>query len=198
MPPGIEPGITSLGDDINIIPKAKQSAPVEQKKEEVFAMNIVCRTCGKEGDHWTSKCPFKNRLQDLPEAPPQGPDSAGDSLRGRSAGGYVPPALRAGGSRVGDSDRGGGGGGERSYNDENTVRVSNLSENTTQADVEDMFRPFGHTTRIFLARDKRTNQSRGFAFVSYIRKADAEKAIATLNGKGHDHLILKVEFSDKK
>jgi translation initiation factor 3 subunit G len=191
VPPGIEPGITSLGDDITIIAKSKVAAPVEEKKEEVFAMNIVCRTCGKVGDHWTSKCPFKNRLQDLPEAPPQGGDS---ELRGRSAGGYVPPALRAGGSRAGDSDRGGER--RRDYGDENTLRVSNLSENTTQGEVEDMFRPFGPTTRIFLARDKRTGQTRGFAFVSYIRKQDADKAIAAMNGKGHDHLILRVEYSD--
>ena len=31
----------------------------------------------------------------------------------------------------------------------------------------------------------------GFAFVNYYRKEDAAKAIATLNGFGYDHLILR-------
>lgn len=184
VPPGIEPGITSLGDDIAIISKAKMAKAAEdaKKKEELFSMkNVIYHI------------PFKNRAE-APDAPP--PDS--DARAPRSAGGYVPPALRAGASRTGDSDRGGGGERRRDYGDENTLRVSNLSDNTTQGEVEDMFRPFGPTTRIFLARDKRTGLSRGFAFVSYIRKQDADKAIAQLNGKGHDHLILRVEYSDTK
>jgi translation initiation factor 3 subunit G len=195
LPPGIEPGITSLGDEVMIIAKTKTTTPVEAKKDEVFTVNIVCRTCGKEGDHWTSKCPYKGRLQDLPDAPRQDePDTPTRALR--SGGGYVPPAMRAGGNRAGESDRG-----ERNYrdyDDANTIRVSNLSEEATQADVEDMFMPFGRTTRVFLARDKKTNLSRGFAFISYIRREDAQRAIDKMNGHGYLHLILKVEFSEKK
>jgi translation initiation factor 3 subunit G len=44
-------------------------------------------------------------------------------------------------------------------------------------------------------QDKNTGQSRGFAFVSYKRREDAERAIKTLNGFGYDHLILTVEWS---
>ena len=35
----------------------------------------------------------------------------------------------------------------------------------------------------------------GFAFVNYYRKEDAAKAIATLNGFGYDHLILRWKSS---
>ncbi len=37
--------------------------------------------------------------------------------------------------------------------------------------------------------------SQGFAFVHFMNKKDAKKAIDTLNGYGYDHLILKVEWA---
>mmetsp|Transcript_23786 Transcript_23786/g.94325 ORF Transcript_23786/g.94325 Transcript_23786/m.94325 type:complete len:85 (-) Transcript_23786:422-676(-) len=43
--------------------------------------------------------------------------------------------------------------------------------------------------------------SRGFAFVSYVRREDAARAMAALQGHGYDHLILKIEWarpSEKK
>ena len=49
---------------------------------------------------------------------------------------------------------------------------------------QELFKPFGHIARIFLAKDKMTGQCKGFAFVNYYRKEDASKAIATLNGFG--------------
>merc|ERR1712157_638433 len=76
-----------------------------------------------------------------------------------------------------------------------TLRVTNISEDTTERDLQDLFRPFGQIARIYLAKDRETNMSRGFAYVSYVRKDDAEKAIQKLNGFGYDHLILKVEWA---
>ncbi|CAN0338188.1 unnamed protein product [Ectocarpus sp. 13 AM-2016] len=38
-------------------------------------------------------------------------------------------------------------------------------------------------------------QSRGFAFVSYYQKSDAESAMQALQGYGYDHLILKLEWA---
>ena len=75
------------------------------------------------------------------------------------------------------------------------IRVSNLSENTQEGDLQELFKPFGHIARIFLAKDKITGQCKGFAFINYVRKDDAAKAIATLDGYGYDHLILNVEWA---
>ena len=75
------------------------------------------------------------------------------------------------------------------------IRVSNLSENTQEADLQELFKPFGHIARIYLAKDKVTGQCKGFAFINYYKKEDAAKAIATLNGYGYDHLILSVEWA---
>ena len=41
-----------------------------------------------------------------------------------------------------------------------TVRVTNLSEDTQESDLQELFRPFGQISRIYLAKDKITNQSK--------------------------------------
>eukprot|EP00911_Craspedida_sp_UC1_P001647 UC1_evm1s1247 len=76
-----------------------------------------------------------------------------------------------------------------------TVRVTNLSENTREEDLRELFRPFGPIARVYLATDQETGLARGFAFINYHRKEDAQKAIDMLNGHGYDHLILNVEWA---
>jgi len=106
---------------------------------------------------------------------------------GAAAGGkYVPPSARGGMAGVKP---------ERRVDDLNTIRVTNISENTTEADLQDLFKPFGRISRVYLAKDKETLQSRGFAFVSFVNKDDAAKAMEKLQGFGYDHLILKLEWA---
>ena len=44
--------------------------------------------------------------------------------------------------------------------DQTTVRVTNLSEDAQEADLRDLFGFFGQIRRIFLAKDKITQQSK--------------------------------------
>ena len=76
-----------------------------------------------------------------------------------------------------------------------TIRVTNISEDANEDDLRDLFRPFGHTSRVYLAKDRNTGASRGFAFISYLSRESAQMAIDKLNGYGYDNLILHVEFS---
>ena len=76
-----------------------------------------------------------------------------------------------------------------------TVRVTNLSEDTEEADLQALFRRFGAISRIFLSRDKETGLCKGFAFVNYYSKEDGQKAIDTMHGYGFDNLILNVEWA---
>ncbi|RXG60834.1 Eukaryotic translation initiation factor 3 subunit G [Armadillidium vulgare] len=102
---------------------------------------------------------------------------------------YVPPSMREGGSKKGESM-------VSNRRDETaTVRVTNLSENTREQDLQELFRPFGEISRIFLAKDKFTMASKGFAFINYKRRDDAARAIQVINGFGYDHLILNVEWA---
>lgn len=79
--------------------------------------------------------------------------------------------------------------------DPNTIRISNLSEDTTENDVRDLVSIFGTVSRVYVARDKDYDVCKGFAFVTFLEKAKAEACIAKLDGRGYDSLILKVEFA---
>lgn len=79
--------------------------------------------------------------------------------------------------------------------DMTAIRISNLSDSTTDPDLEELVRPFGPVSKIFLAKDKQTGQCKGFAYIHFKFRSDAAKAIAQLNGHGYDHLILGVDWS---
>lgn len=66
--------------------------------------------------------------------------------------------------------------------DENSIRVTNLSEDTREADLQELFRPFGQITRIYIAINRETLESRGFAFVNFANRDDAQRAINKLDG----------------
>ena len=79
--------------------------------------------------------------------------------------------------------------------DDCTVRVTNLSEETKESDLEELFGCIGKISRIYLAKDKETKSSKGFAFITYEDRRGAEKAIRTLDRHGYDSLLLKVEWA---
>lgn len=76
-----------------------------------------------------------------------------------------------------------------------TLRVSNLSDDTKDRDVQELFRSFGAVQRVFLAKNKNTGDSKGYAYVSFYNRSEAEKALKHLNGYGYDNLILQVDWA---
>ena len=70
--------------------------------------------------------------------------------------------------------------------------VGNLSFNTTEGDIQDLFKQAGNVSTCELIMDKFTNKSRGFAFVQMGTQEEATKAIADLNGKELDGRALTV------
>ena len=70
--------------------------------------------------------------------------------------------------------------------------VGNLSFNTSEGDILDLFKGAGNVTSCELIMDKFTNKSRGFAFVQMGTQEEATKAIADLNGKELDGRALTV------
>lgn len=119
-------------------------------------------------------------------AAPGGWTQVGTAAAAASTGKYVPPSARAGLSGMKS---------ERRPEDLTTIRVTNLSESTTEADLQELFKRYGRITRVYLAKDKETLQSRGFAFVSFVNQDDAARAMEELQGFGFDHLILKLEWA---
>ncbi|HVU63633.1 MAG TPA: RNA-binding protein [Phycisphaerales bacterium] len=61
--------------------------------------------------------------------------------------------------------------------------VGNLSFNTSEAELRDLFAQHGEVTSAQLVMDRDTGRPRGFGFVEMPDKAQADAAIAALHGK---------------
>lgn len=61
--------------------------------------------------------------------------------------------------------------------------VGNLSFSVTEDDLRDEFGKIGEVASAKVITDGATGRSRGFGFVEMTSDEDADKAIATLNGK---------------
>jgi len=72
------------------------------------------------------------------------------------------------------------------------IFVGNLSYQTTEDQLTDLFSEVGQVESATIVTDRDTGRSRGFAFVEMSSKEDAEKAISQLNGKEVDGRELKV------
>lgn len=61
--------------------------------------------------------------------------------------------------------------------------VGNLSFDTTENDIQDMFAACGPVSEVNLIVDRMTNRPRGFAFVTMATPEGSQAAIQQLNGK---------------
>ncbi|MFH1681484.1 MAG: RNA-binding protein [Candidatus Eisenbacteria bacterium] len=63
------------------------------------------------------------------------------------------------------------------------IYVGNLSRDVTEDDLRHAFEAFGGVESVNVIKDKFTGEARGFGFVEMPTKAEAQAAIAGLNGK---------------
>ena len=63
------------------------------------------------------------------------------------------------------------------------IFVGNLSFNTAEDELRQLFETYGQVDRVSILTDRETGRSRGFAFVEMANNEEGEKAIAGLNGK---------------
>jgi RNA recognition motif-containing protein len=61
--------------------------------------------------------------------------------------------------------------------------VGNLSFNTTENDLQDLFAAYGPVQQVDMIMDRMTGRPRGFGFVTMENQDDAKKAIEALHGK---------------
>ena len=72
------------------------------------------------------------------------------------------------------------------------IFVGNLSFNTSEEELRQLFVAHGQVDRVSIMTDRDTGRSRGFGFVEMTNAEDGEKAIAALNGSQVDGRTINV------
>jgi RNA recognition motif-containing protein len=72
------------------------------------------------------------------------------------------------------------------------IFVGNLSYNSTEESLRSLFEQHGQVSSVKVIKSQETGRSRGFGFVEMPDKAEAEAAIAAVDGKDLDGRPLKV------
>lgn len=74
--------------------------------------------------------------------------------------------------------------------------IGNLSFNTTEKSLEELFCRYGTILSVKIIRDKITNQSRGFGFVELQNISDIEKLLSDLRGYNLDGRRIRVKIAE--
>jgi RNA recognition motif-containing protein len=78
---------------------------------------------------------------------------------------------------------------------DNKLFVGNLSFNTTENDLQDMFAAHGTVVEANLMTDRMSGRPRGFGFVTMSTPEEAQAAIGALNGQSIDGRALTVNVA---
>jgi len=187
---GIEPGATYRGDEVYLVfgeheklERERQEQEKKDKKELEELYNSLIVEGRRPVPLGGPTAPWRPTFR--PGSATNAPTSAGPTGRAPSAGAYVPPHKNRpyGSTEATDSEE-----------NNTTLRVTNLSDETTENDLMEIFRDFS-PQRVYLVRDKENNTSRGFAFVTFAVRSIAQAAMNAKNEFRWDHLILSVEWA---
>lgn len=205
---GVGPNISStiLGEPVFL----QLSIDADFDKQEVSpaqaqaaeAKTVKCRYC--DGPHFSVKCPYKDTFAGDKKFSFNGGSAASSATEvadatSPSAGPakYVPKFKR--------SVEDGGLGGASSSDPSNplddrdqglAIRITNLSDIVVESDIRELVGAIGvPVSRCNVGRDRFTGRCKGYAFVNFFSKEDAEKVMGRLNGFPYGNLILKVEIA---
>jgi RNA recognition motif-containing protein len=78
------------------------------------------------------------------------------------------------------------------------IYVGNLSWNTTEDDLSELFAQYGDVISTRIITDRDTNRSKGFGFVEMAEDDAAVAAISTFNGKELDGRNLRVNEAEDR
>jgi len=78
------------------------------------------------------------------------------------------------------------------------IFVGNLNFGATEDAVRSLFEAYGTVERVSIITDRDTGQARGFGFVEMSANAEADRAIAELNGRELDGRALNVNEARPK
>uniref|UniRef100_A0A8C4YHP0 RRM domain-containing protein n=1 Tax=Gopherus evgoodei TaxID=1825980 RepID=A0A8C4YHP0_9SAUR len=67
--------------------------------------------------------------------------------------------------------------------DEGKLFIGGLSFDTNEQNLEQLFSPYGDIAEVVVVKDRETQRSRGFGFITYRRPEDAKDAMRAMNGE---------------
>lgn len=80
----------------------------------------------------------------------------------------------------------------------NKLYVGNLSFDTREEHLQELFATHGEVISARVITDRETGRSRGFGFVEMAQAEDAQKAIQALDGKDFMDRTLKVNLAQPR
>lgn len=80
---------------------------------------------------------------------------------------------------------------------QNKLYVGNLPYTVDDAQLRDLFSPYGGIDELALIMDRDTGQSKGFAFITFSTQQAAEKALAE-NGRDMGGRALRVNIAEER
>jgi len=81
--------------------------------------------------------------------------------------------------------------------DEGKLFVGGLSFDTTEQSLEDVFSKYGQISEVVVIKDRETQRSRGFGFVTFENPDEAKDAMMAMNGKSLDGRQIRVDQAGK-
>jgi RNA recognition motif-containing protein len=72
------------------------------------------------------------------------------------------------------------------------LHVGNLSKSTTQEELIALFTQAGNVTAAEVIKDRKSGESKGFAFVTMSGQSEADKAVSMFNAYSLNNQELKV------
>ncbi|KAK9095479.1 hypothetical protein Scep_026948 [Stephania cephalantha] len=181
-----------------------------------FKSDVLCKICG-DGGHPTIDCPVKGttgkKMDDeyqnfLAELGGSGPDSLTKQtpalaiMGGASSGSNPPWAAGAGAISAGTGNTQQAGLGSngvkigKDYDDTN-LYIGYLPPNLDDDALIRLFSPFGEIVMAKIIKDRMTGLSKGYGFVKYADVAQANQAIASMNGYRLDGRVIAVRVAGK-
>ncbi|KAI9580800.1 hypothetical protein GQX74_013065 [Glossina fuscipes] len=78
------------------------------------------------------------------------------------------------------------------------IFVGDLSSEIETQQLREAFAPFGEVSDCRVVRDPQTLKSKGYGFVSFIKKSEAESAITAMNGQWLGSRSIRTNWATRK